>query len=401
MILGDHGPQSTITEDLTALGMEHLLEGHGGKKKKKGGYGKDKMSDDDEPASPRQPIPVRQEDDDEDDDEIDEDEFEIDEDNDEIDLDEDEVEALRDALIEYAQEQDYDQEQYEEMLENESFISEFATVFFEDEDEDEDEDDGEDDPKQEAAWGVVESFQQKLISVQEGNEDARPGYDDLVGVIEAYEYITEVRFGKRGGKQAKGMKRARKRGKAKRMGKKRAMAAKQGKHFIKGQKQTTTQVKKALRQSIKGSTGRFKKSQREKLKHIGDIQAGDEEAGGTPISELVDNLNALREAVRAPTEENEDSSGETLVEGLKAIHDTAVMFYERIASELREDEDEEVDESDGRVAVGRHLEKIAEDANDVACGIVEGTSDLDDAAGDLQNLAADLNDVMEAMKAIE
>jgi hypothetical protein len=357
MILGDHGPQTTIDEDLKALGMEHLLEG--------AGTGRKKKMDDDREAAPRQDIPVRSEDEDEDedDDEIDEDIADIDENSDD-DIDEEEDE-------------DDDEDDDED----------------EDIDEDEDEDEDEDDPQMEAAWDVIEAFQQQLQQVQEGDDDARPSYDDLVGVVEAYEYIAEGKKKKK--KQSNRIMTASGRLKSKTGAQRRA--GKRGAKFLgKGKQMRGTGAIHAKKSNkLAMHTGRMKhvKGGKKVAVTLGmkkTARMSDMDQSGDPIEELSSNLADLREAVTAES---------TLVEGLRSIHDIAVAFYERIANELQEDE--EIDEDDARIALGRHLESIAEDARSVATLIAEDTADLDDAADDLQALAADLDDAMEAMKGIE
>jgi len=424
MILGDHGPTTEMNEDLKALGMEHLLEAAGTGKAKKAGT--------ENQAAPRQEVPVRGEDEESEaeDEVVEDDEIEIEDeveegevppqfkkgykkgdkgkgkgDDDDADGDSDDDDDADDddsgkgGKSGCAEDEDED---IDEDDEDEIEVDEDLDI---DEDEDEDEDE---DPKVEAAWAVVEAFEERLRAVQEGDDDARPEYDDLVGVIEAYEYITEAKKEKRKNyvRTATGQRKTKT--SAQRQAGRRA-----GKFLSKG-KALRGVGKLHLKKSKKlaARTGRTKHVKAGKkvavtkgMKMTRRLGA-DEEPEGTPISELVQHLADLREAVTATAPEIEEIEEETghdsneLIEGLKAIHDTAVTFYERIASELQEAE--EIEEDDARVTMGRFLESIADDAHGVATNIAEDEEiDLEDAAGDLENLAADLNDAIEAMKEIE
>jgi len=406
LLFDNDTPIGTMDEDLDALGLRPLTEGkmppqfakNAGKKSDDSDDDSDEDDDYKSKGDGGYKAKAESDDDDEDDDE-DEDEDDDDESKDEdyvVDLDAldaDDAAALGEALHAYALEQGLDEDTYNAMCEDTAFVEGFATGLFEDEDIDE---------KFEAALAVIESFEGQLAVVAEGDEDAAPSYDDLVGVIEAYEYITEMRFGKKGSKAQKGKKRALKRGKAKQRGKMKARAHKAGKHFVQGKKMTTSQLKTDLRKQVKGAHGRYRKSLKSKIKGLAHSTLDQDEQpmeGTSPISELVQNLNALSEAVAEG--DQAETAHDELMEGLKAIHDTSTAFYTRIAEELAEDEDMDPD-CDERIDMGRYLEGIAHDAVAVAEGMESGEGEftLEDYADDLATLAGDLDKAMEAMKEI-
>jgi len=417
MMLGDHGPQTTIEEDLQALGMGHLLAEADACPSSKGGDDEDEDEDegqeeqtegreyDDE--TPRTEVDVRAEDEDE-----------------EIEIDEDE---FFEAVGEFMETLELDEDQVDEALESDEFVDVFIEALEssvdEEEDEDEDEDEEEkdedeeiDDPKMEAAAEVLGFFYDGLQAMTE--DDDAPSYDDLVGVIEAYECITDGvldEASKRAGALRALRKARRKKGRLLKRGKMKKStfkAAKRGRMMIGGHEfKAGAQARAEFRKKMRSASPRMRKALKKRLKAQqgvtamdvkarikGKKMAADVETQGNPISELVQNLNDLREAVQS-----DDSAAEELIDGLRSIYETSTTFYERIAEEVNEDEtlDEEDKEDDPRVAMGRHLESIAEDSAAVAQRIAEGEADINDAADDLRALAADLDDAMEAMKGIE
>lgn len=416
LLFDDDGPIGTAMEDLEALGLAPLTEGKMPPQFEKNAG---KKSDDDDDDDDDNGNGNGEKDDYKDDDDKgngdykkDADVKSEDEDNTVIDLDsldEEDTEALTNALYEYAQDQALDEETYNQMLADTEFVEGFATGFFEDEETDFEEADIE---KFEAALDVVEAFEQQLQVVAEGDEDAKPSYDDLVGVVESYEYITEILARIKGGKIIRGLK-ARAAGA---MQKARAAFGK-GKHLVKvgrryvarGAASAKKRIlgKRAGRKAQRGAGKAHKKkaerrSQAAKAKHS-DV---DQTQHGSPISELVQNLNALQEAVAEG--EQAETAHDELMSGLQSIHETSTAFFERIAAELAEDENVDPD-LDKRVAMGRHLEAIAKDSVSVAESLndPEATDEngneftLEDYADDLATLANDLDKAMEAMKAIE
>jgi len=416
MMLGDQGPQTSIEEDLQALGMGHLLaeadtcpssKGDGDDDDEDEDEGKEEQTEareyDEETG--RTEIEVRAED---------EDEYEIDEDE------------FFEIVGEFMESLDLDEDQVDDALESEEFTDIFVEALVEndaldeidedEEDEEIEEDEDEiDDPRMEAAADLLGLFYEHLQTMTE--DDDRPNYDDLVGVIEAFEYLTDGildetkrTMGLRALRKARRMKsRLAKRGKMKRSTFK---AAKRGRMMIGGHefkagaasraqfrklmRSASPRRRKALKKRLKAQMGVTSKDVKARI--TGKKMAADVEPQGSPISELVQHLNDLREAVQS-----DDSAAEELVDGLRSVFETATTFYERIAEEVSSDEsiEEEDKEDDPRVAMGRHLESIAEDSAAVAQRIVEGEADINDAADDLRALAADLDDAMEAMKGIE
>ena len=282
--------------------------------------------------------------------------------------------------------------------------------------------DDEIDAKTEAAVAVLGHFYETIEQVQEGEDDSAPSYDNLVGVVEAYEHVYEDVLGeidaileqenleeaKKGFRRLKAKLKIGKRNfmksaagkKLKRVVKK--MHAR-GMHLVGGVRMRAGQYMRHLRGMLKGAGGKFARGIRGKIKGarsstIGsDVEARSE--GTSPLSELVQNLSDLRSQVA----ESDDvsSAADELLEGLRSVHDVATSYYERIAKEVSEDDD--LQDNDDRVIVGRHLEKIAEDARTVAQSMVEsaGEFSIDDYADDLTALAADLDEAMAAMKGID
>ena len=133
----------------------------------------------------------------------------------------------------------------------------------------------------------------------------------------------------------------------------------------------------------------------------GRALASDEEQVGSPITELVDNLSALREAVQSGVQYRDQA--DELKEGFNSIGETASTWMQDIATEVKKSiaENKEFDaENDPRVQMGRHLNGIAESAALIIAKLDEGEANMEDAAADLQSLSADLNDAAEAMKEI-
>lgn len=180
-----------------------------------------------------------------------------------------------------------------------------------------------------------------------------------------------------------------------------------GRRIMGGQAVTQSQAIKKVRQSLSNAkSALFKRAQRKKLKQMrsagkpslgSDVEIDENSA----LAELDAHLDAIRDTVSESERESMvESVSNKLLEGLKEIHDAATGYYESIAQEINEDE-YEVDEDDARVAIGRHFEGIAQDAYAVAEQIAEGQADLHDAADDMQALAADLADALEATKGID
>ena len=117
-------------------------------------------------------------------------------------------------------------------------------------------------------------------------------------------------------------------------------------------------------------------------------------------STLVQNLAALRDAV---TEGSEiQAAAEEMAEGFQSISATATAWYESIAAEVKTGLSEgTVAEDDARIAIGRHLEGIAYDAEAHLAALSEDACDLNNVAANLESIAADLNDVAEVMKSVE
>jgi hypothetical protein len=362
-ILSDSGPTSSLEEDLNALGLGNFFE-----------QAKPAAKPDEEEEQ-RVEVPVRQE-------------------------------ACGDKMD--------DEEEEEEEEEVEVDVEEDEDI-----DEDEDEDG---DPKMEAAFEVLDAFYAQLSEGETDDID----HDALVGVIEAYEYITEMpelilekrRRKKIRGKKAVGVS-------AVDVFKQRHKGMKMAKGKMLKQDPKTGKVKKV--DKPKGWRQREKKTARvthkagAMKKRAKSVQKGrrmglynDYGSDNTPIEELVADLNALREAVTEPRTvetETETYDLDELREGFESIGTTAWTWMERIAEEVREtlSEDEDPDE-DERVQMGRHLEGLSRDAakyiemiedGTIAGMIDEGETDIEVVEDDLRNLAADLEDAANAMKQID
>ena len=418
MLIGnDTGPQTTAEEDLAYLGLGSLMEDRAApqrpsrylsedddldeaKKKHAGHKMAGHMGHDDEEGmddSGRTNVAVRKEDDDEDD--HDDDDDEMDEDVDLGGLDADDF-ALAEALLNLDESdlEDLDEDEMDALLAvfDTDLIEQATAALAEDDDL----------ARYNGALSVLDVFYEQVNNLQEGDE--QPSYDELVGVIEAYEALAEEtgllteKF--RGAMKAK-LKRGRKRAMRGAKGKKRARllgrAHKRGKFVVGGQVMTKSQKLKSLRKAIKGAKGKYAKSLRDKLKSArGSGKRSGPMAGySESTEELVQNLRDLRNAVEESGEHA--SAANELIEGFGSLEAVAKEYYERIAAEVSEDED--VAEDDSRVTMGRHLERIAQDAGKRAAAIAEGDDrwSLDQFAEDLQAIAADLDDAMEAMKSID
>lgn len=128
----------------------------------------------------------------------------------------------------------------------------------------------------------------------------------------------------------------------------------------------------------------------------------EDEATGepAPIKDLVASLAALREAVTTGRVVSEASS--ELLDGFNSIGATATTWYEGIAKEVKAALAEgKADANDARIAIGRHLEGIATDAAMHVEAITSGQFIAENVENNLRALAADLDDVVEAMKSVE
>lgn len=418
MLIGnDNGPQTTAEEDLAYLGLGALTEDRGapqrpnrfvtededldeGKKGKMAGYsgpGDEEGMDD----SGRTNVGVRKEDDDCDDKDDKDDKDDGDDDMDEGvnfgHLDMDDIELAESILA-------LDESELDELDEDEldllnavldtDLIEQAAAALGEDEDL----------ARYNGARDVITIFYEQINALQEGDE--KPSYDELVGVIEAYEALAEEtgmlteRF--RGAMKAK-LKRGKKRAMRGAAGKKRmrllGRAKKRGKFVVGGQMMTKGQKRKHLMTQLKGAKGKYAKSIRDKIKSMrGSKRGGPMEDTGSSTEELVKNLRDLRTAVEESGQHA--SAANELIEGFTNLEAVAREYYERIAAEVSEDKD--IAEDDSRVTMGRHLERIANDAGKRAAALGEGEDrwGLDQFAEDLQAIASDLEDAMEAMKSI-
>ena len=191
-------------------------------------------------------------------------------------------------------------------------------------------------------------------------------------------------------------------------------AAKRGKKIIGGKSvKVGAQEVRALRKGLKGQSARLRKITRQKMKRAKTHNAADlkmwakgkkmasdvEIESASSLAELDAHLSELRSVV-SPRNAVVESVSNKLLDGLKGIYDKATSYYEAVATEIKESE-ERVADDDSRVAIGRHFESIANDAYSVAELIAEGEVDLHDAADDMQALAADLEDALEATKKID
>jgi hypothetical protein len=399
MIMHDDGPDSSVEEDMKVLGLDKIF---GLKFAPEKQITEDEDKEEEEDDDERTEVPVRQE-------------AELDEDV----LDEDDAfEAVTDhiaeCLIAYAEEQGWDEEQFNEAMDDEETLLGFVeTLEFPEAVE-------HIDPKMEAAVGILDTFYAQLGLVEVDISKFKPSYDDLVGVIEAYEHITggpaqldevlasQGKVGKkiwRSGKRMKitgaMMRAGRKKAKAeKRMGGALGsglfkLVQKKGR-FVKARKSAQERrVQKRLHMRGRGK----RKRHSAQTSRMSDVEIDQ------PLSELVQNLNDLRDAVRESGTDTDNvdeavSAAEELLSGYQSIHETATTWYEGIAKEVAEDEG--VAEDDARIAVGRYLEGLADNALAIGAMIAEGDErwTLDDYAEDLEKLAADLDKAMTAMKEI-
>ena len=429
MMFNNDTPDTTMDEDLAALGMQpltearqevrYLAEGDDGDADDKPAFLKKKDDDGD--------------DDDDDDDDDDRNDVEVgqdeDEDYDDGVMTEEMIGDLRHGVFTLANDFGVEEDDFADFVEfiSEETDTEFDALFedslflAEDEIDSDEEFDGESDPKMEAAVTVIAMFEAAVSMLDEDDEDDAPTYDDLIGVIEAHSYMTDalldegmrsrakkaLRFArrklkrmKRMGKGLKSTVKAARKGLVKVGGKfvKAGARAAQGFRKMMG-KAGTAIMKRMYRKRMKAAKGRSAQDVKAKAKGM-KMGADVEFDGNYAIAELDDHLHDIRETLsEAEVVELVESASSELLDGLKAIHDASTGYYEAIAEEISEDD--EADEDDGRIAMGRHLESIASDAYRVAEMVSEGDAQLEDAADDLQALASDLDDALEAMKGIE
>ena len=438
MLIGaDNGPMTTMDEDLEFLGMggdasplaeDRRRPAHGrlhegemppALKKamdaKKGSSSDDDDDDDDDSGEKPNPfakkedrteVPVREEgcDDDEDEeDDEDEDDAEESEDFDGEFITEDEdPEVFNEAmelLAQYFIDEGYDIASMDKAV---GLVIEMPNY----------------DERALAALDVIESFEDTVANLQEG--DTQPSYDELVGVIEAYEAatggaegLTEVMAtmgAKVGSKVWRGGSKVRITAKGARLGVKKAKKQhsmgldKPGMSKFKLVQTKTGGFKKVKKSSGEKRAQRKlgKRGKAKRMRHAAQTRAKNAKNGpmeSTNVSELVANLQALKNSVDESADW--DTAAEELIEGFGSLHSVATDYFERIAKEVAESED--VAEDDARVAMGRHLEAISIDAAKRAAALREGEDQwsLEQFAEDLQALAADLDDAMEAMGGIE
>jgi len=247
-------------------------------------------------------------------------------------------------------------------------------------------------PKLEAAFAVLDSFYGQLAEGETSTIDR----DALLGVVEAFEYVAtdlgilSEMHGGMGKHIARHSARASAHG----------MMAHPGSMTHQGKvKEIKVKMKKA--HAFKKGLKDFKPPAMKHGKHgKGYGKHEDEEQTSTPLSDLVTNLNALKNAVTAGKVEQESQS--ELLDGFKSVHETATTWYEAIANEVKTAISEnKTDENDPRIVIGRHLEGIANDAASVGSLVAEGKVTAEQAENDLRNLAADLDDTVEVMRSVE
>jgi hypothetical protein len=174
-----------------------------------------------------------------------------------------------------------------------------------------------------------------------------------------------------------------------------------GKHLVGGVKMTGSKLRQHLMKARKGAkSARYKRSIMKKMRGLKHSTVSHVEPQGEPVTELEQGLANLRSTVsEADQLEAIETASNELIEGLKAVHDASTEWFQKIAEEVKESEN--VTEDDARVAMGRHLEEIAEDCARIAEKLAEGECDIDNAADDLASLGMDLDDALEAMKGID
>lgn len=298
----------------------------------------------------------------------------------------------------------------------------------EDDSDDEDEDDGEDmdeetafdalcneDARLDAAIDVLDAFYNQLAE-SEGDDFER---EHLVGVIEAFEALTEatglldearIRKGRRaaaskrmmskraGRKAHRGgaeMKRERSLRKAGTSGK----IAVRGGERIRGREARNLKAISQAQNMFKGHS--LKLPGGKNATAMKPIKSSVEEQGSS-LTELVDNLTALKESVVSQVDYRRQA--EELRDGFNAIGETAASWMTAIAEEVKKSVAEDKDfnaDADPRVQIGRHLESIASDAAQVIAMLESGDADLSKVEQDLQSLSDDLHDVAEVMKSVE
>jgi len=242
-------------------------------------------------------------------------------------------------------------------------------------------------PKLEAAFAVVDSFYSQLAEGETNTIDR----DTLVGVVEAMEHIL-ADFGVLGEMHGFSGAVMRHAARAKAHGKMGATASMTKQHKVKEMK-----VKLGKKHAFKKGLESFKPP----AMHHGKGHGAKHEDENS-LSAVVGNLTALRDSLKENAQAAE-STGE-LAEGLKAVGETATAWYEAIAKEIKSglSEGKQVEENDPRVLIGRHLEGIASDAAENLSTIESGAKiNMEAAESNLRNLAADLNDIAEVMKSVE
>lgn len=385
----DLGPRTTFEEDVKLLGIANLFEDGSAVAaaavkpgtNQPGVSAPAAQTQAQKPAKPAAKPAKAQEAEDEDEDEIvgEEDEGEEDEGEEDADSDEDEGEEDEDEEDDSAEE-DVDPDFEATVNEDEKLV---------------------------AAIDVLGAFYDKL------DEDEGESFDSdtLAAVIEAYEYVADSfglldemrRFRIKGGKKTRITRGARKKAmKGHKGGVERMKYTASGKKVRKSSDEIRAQKRAARKLAMGAASRKGGAMHRARSMRKSKRLASDETHEGTPLSELVQNLGALKEAVQGKVDYRK--SAEELKEGFNSIGETASTWMESIATEVKQAKTEEQDfdpENDPRVQMGRHLDGIAESAALIIQALDAGEADLQEAATDLESLAADLNDAAEVMKTIE
>jgi hypothetical protein len=396
-ILNDQGPTSSLEEDLQALGLAQNVLSEQKKIAESKPAPEEKAK-----ADARIEIPVRQESKEPEEPVTEEPVTE----EEPRDWSDDEIVEM---AVEVAKEEGADPEIVAEVL-KETYGIDLEQDEEDDEEDEEDEEEPEEeeeqDSKMESVIDVLRSFYEHIDALAEGTEE-KPSYDDLVGVIEAFEYINEdliaeARFGKKGGKAYRGAKRQKKTGFGKKM--KKIEGRMHGKHKYTREGLTKAQLKTKLATEIRAAKSpRYKKALKVRQKELRHSVVADTEPKGEALHELVSNLKSLGEAV-SKNKETHDFASE-LREGYESVMNTAGTWMTRIAEEVRETLAEDADpDKDPRVHIGRHLDSIGRDAAKLIAKIDEGAvteETVEQFSSDLATLAEDLKDAAEAMKQVE
>lgn len=240
-------------------------------------------------------------------------------------------------------------------------------------------------PKLDAAFGVIDSFYSQLAEGETTTIDR----DTLVGVVESMEHILSD-FGLIGEMKGMGGAIMRHAKRSQAHGKMMPTAS-----MTKQAKVKEMKVKLGKKHAFKKGLASFKPPVLSKGKGTKTEQAD------TTIASLVGSLTALRNVVKESA--NTATTGAELAEGLKAVHETATAWYEAIAKEVKAGLAEgKVDQNDPRIAIGQHLNSIADDAAANLAAIESGaTINTEAAEYNLRNLAADLDDAAAVMKTVE